>query len=71
MSNANVMTLGQVATQFGVRTWQVRRLYERKLLPPALRVGQYRVVPEADLPLVEQALRTAGYLRHGREAAHA
>jgi DNA-binding transcriptional MerR regulator len=57
------MTLGQVAARFGVQVWQVRRLYERGLLPPAVRVGAYRTVTETELPAIEQALRQAGYLK--------
>jgi hypothetical protein len=37
-------------------------LYERRLLPPADRVGPVRVVDEADVPLLLAALRRAGYL---------
>jgi hypothetical protein len=55
-------TLGPVARRFGCATWQLRRLYERGLLPPAPRVGPFRVVFEEDLPLVERALVKAGYL---------
>lgn len=55
-------TIGAVAAHFGCKPWQVRRLYERSLLPPALRVGPCRVVPDEDLPKVEAALRQAGYL---------
>jgi DNA-binding transcriptional MerR regulator len=62
MNTTNVLTIGTVARRFGVPAWQVRRLFERGLLPPAVRVGAYRVVAEADLPRVEQALRQAGYL---------
>jgi hypothetical protein len=40
----------------------VRRLFERGLLPPAPRVGAYRVIAVGDLPLVEKVLREAGYL---------
>jgi hypothetical protein len=59
---ANVMTVGDVARRYpGVRPWQIRRLFERGLLPPAARVGPYRVVMADDLPAVEQALRVAGY----------
>jgi DNA-binding transcriptional MerR regulator len=61
-TNSGVMTMGDVAKQLGCQAWQVRRLYERNLLPPAPRVGAYRVVPVQDLPRVEKALRTAGYL---------
>jgi hypothetical protein len=56
------LTIGDVAGLFGVRPWQVRRLYERGLLSPAARVGMYRVIHQEDLPSVESALRTAGYL---------
>jgi DNA-binding transcriptional MerR regulator len=55
-------TIGAVAAHFGCKPWQVRRLYERGLLPPAPRVGAYRVVSAEDLPKVEAALRQAGYL---------
>jgi hypothetical protein len=55
-------TLGAVARRYGCAVWQVRRLYERGLLPEPARVGPWRVVPEDDLPHVEQALRLAGYI---------
>jgi DNA-binding transcriptional MerR regulator len=57
------MTIGEVASHFGVQTWQVRRLFQRGLLPPALRVGVYRVVNNDELPAIEAALRQAGYLK--------
>jgi DNA-binding transcriptional MerR regulator len=60
---ASVMTLGDVARLVGVDVWQVRRLYERGLLPPAARVGGKRVVSAAELPRVRRALTEAGYLR--------
>jgi len=56
------LTIGAVADQFDVPAWQVRRLYERGLLPPADRLGPYRVIDHADLPKIEAALRKAGYL---------
>jgi len=62
-AKATYLTLGDVADRFGVRIWQVRRLFERELLPPASRIGMYRVIAERDLPKVEAALRKAGYLR--------
>jgi hypothetical protein len=58
----DVMTIGQVARHFGVRDWMVRRLWERKLLPAAARLGTFRIVSSGDLPLIGQALRDAGYL---------
>ncbi len=62
MSMAPFWTIGPVAARFNVETWKLRRLFERGLLPPAPRVGPYRVIAESDLPRVEQALRSAGYL---------
>ena len=56
------LTIGAVARHCGCLAWQVRRLFERGLLPPAARVGAYRVIAATDLPQVEEALRAAGYL---------
>jgi hypothetical protein len=62
-------TLGAVAKLYGVRVWQVRRLYERRLLPEPGRVGAYRVVTSDELPKIEAALRAAGYLPEGGDHA--
>jgi DNA-binding transcriptional MerR regulator len=67
--NKLAMTLGDVADHFGCEVWQVRRLYERHLLPPAARIGMYRIVDPDDLPKVEAALREAGYLKGARRGA--
>jgi DNA-binding transcriptional MerR regulator len=67
---ATVLPLGKVAEHFEVPIWQVRRLFQRGLLPEAPRVGPYRVVGVDDLPQVEKALRDAGYLP-AEGAAHA
>jgi hypothetical protein len=56
------ITLGEVATHFGCQLWQVRRLYERGILPPAPRVGTIRVVQVSDLPVIGEALEQAGYI---------
>ena len=56
-------TLGEIARETGATPWQVRRLYERGLLPPAERIGLYRVVRAADLPAIRSALIEAGYLK--------
>jgi len=71
MTNPFPLTLGAVARHFGVEVWQVRRLFERGLLPPAERLGAYRVVPARDLAKVERALRQAGYLPAKEEAGNA
>ena len=59
---AAVLPLGAVARHFGVPVWKIRRLYERGVLPPAERVGSFRVVRAADFPTIEAALRRAGYM---------
>ncbi len=65
----NAMTLGDVARHVGCRPWQVRRLYERGLLPEPPRVGPYRVVHPRDLAAVTAALHDAGYLPPAETAA--
>jgi DNA-binding transcriptional MerR regulator len=71
LSDPSALTIGAVAERLGVPPWQVRRLFERGFLPPAARVGAYRVIAPADLPKVERALREAGYLPPVGEVQHA
>jgi hypothetical protein len=68
MPRHSYLTLGTIARRYGLPVWKVRRLWERGLLPPAQRVGAYRVVAESELPRVEAALRDAGYLQLKRGA---
>ena len=68
MNEHPFLTIGQVAAHCEVEPWQVRRLFERKLLPAAARVGAYRVIARDDLPRVTEALRQAGYLPATQEA---
>jgi hypothetical protein len=56
------LTTGDVARHFGCQVWQVRRLFERHLLPRGPKFGAYYLIPAEDLPRVEAALRAAGYL---------
>jgi hypothetical protein len=70
MSEAPYLTTGAAARRLGCQPWQIRRLFERALLPQAPRVGAYRIIPVTDLPHVAEALRRAGYLQEG-EVAHA
>jgi DNA-binding transcriptional MerR regulator len=65
------LTIGAVAQRYGVPSWQIRRLFERGFLPPAARVGTYRVISLSDLPRVEKALREAGYLPDTAEVQNA
>jgi DNA-binding transcriptional MerR regulator len=62
MTHPKVLTIGDAARHFGCEGWQVRRCFERGLLPPAARLGAYRIIDARDLPKVEAALRGAGYL---------
>jgi DNA-binding transcriptional MerR regulator len=70
MQDPPYLTIGTVARRYGCPAWQVRRLFERGLLPPAPRVGAYRVIAAGDLPVVEKALREAGYLPLNEEVRH-
>ena len=62
MTESPCLTLGPASRLLGCHTWQLRRLFERGLLPEPPRVGAYRVIAVEDLPKVEEALRRAGYL---------
>jgi hypothetical protein len=62
MFTPSPIPLGVVARKFGLPVWKIRRLFERQLLPEPRRVGLYRVVDVDDLPAIEAALRSAGYL---------
>lgn len=55
-------TTGEIAELFGVEPWKVRRLYELGLLPDPPRAGQYRMIPEGDLPQVRAELSARGWL---------
>jgi DNA-binding transcriptional MerR regulator len=70
MQDPHYLTIGSVARRYGCPAWKVRRLFERGLLPPAPRVGAYRVIAANDLPLVENALLEAGYLPPRKEVHH-
>jgi hypothetical protein len=61
-SRTRYYTLGDIARRHGCFVWQLRKLFERKLLPEPTRIGIYRVVAEEDLPAVEKALKDAGYI---------
>lgn len=69
MTATTPMTTTAVAELFEVRPWQVRRLFESGRLPePPDRVGGYRLIRTADLPLIQAALIRAGYLTHATAA---
>jgi hypothetical protein len=62
------LTLGEVGARFGVPRWMIRRLIERGFLPNPERIGNWRVIPERDLPKVKAALLKAGYLKPAEKA---
>lgn len=63
MDLPNYLTLGDLAKRYpGLQVWQIRRLYERRILPEPGRIRGARVIPARDVPKVERALRKAGYL---------
>jgi hypothetical protein len=57
-----VLTLGQVAEHFGIKTWLVQRTIERGFYPQPSKVGKLRVIPRNELPAVRDAIVRAGYL---------
>lgn len=62
MAEKQHLTVGEVAELFpGLQSWQVRRIYERKLLPEPPRLGSTRAIPRADIPKVIDALKAAGF----------
>jgi len=61
---SDFISLGDVAKRLGCEPWQVRRLFEKRILPPAHRIGMYRVVEKNELPKIKTALVEAGYLKH-------
>ena len=68
MTATTPMTTTAVAELFGVRPWQVRRLYESGRVPePPARMGAYRLIRPADLPVIQAALVRAGYLEETPE----
>ncbi len=59
-------TMGDLAREFGLQTWQVQRVANLGKLPEHPKVGNLRVVYQSDLPACRAALEGAGYLHHGR-----
>jgi hypothetical protein len=62
MAESDFFTIGQLAKRFGCQTWQVGRLFERRLLPEPMRIAGNRVIRADELPAVEQALEQCGYI---------
>lgn len=75
MNAVPYLTLGALAKRFpGLQVWQIRRLYERGILPEPPRIAGLRIIPIDDVPKTVVALKNAGYLSRlaiVREASHA
>jgi hypothetical protein len=56
------LTTAEAARHCGAHEWQVARLFVRGLLPEPARHGRNRVIRQADLPKLIEALEQAGYL---------
>ncbi|HQR07137.1 MAG TPA: hypothetical protein PLN21_09960 [Gemmatales bacterium] len=57
------LTLGALAKRYpGLQVWQIRRLFERGLVPEPPRVAGLRIIPIDDVPKIVTALKNAGYL---------
>jgi len=63
MHTVPYITLGSLAKRYpGLQVWQIRRLYERGILPEPPRVAGLRIIPLEDVPTTVAALKSAGYL---------
>jgi hypothetical protein len=54
-----ILTIGEAARTLGVPLARLRRLYVTGRLPEPARLGVYRVVMEAELPAIREALARA------------
>jgi hypothetical protein len=63
MAPEDLLTLGQVASHFGVQLWQMRQAIARGLLKPSGRVGGWQVIHRRRLEEVRAALERGGYLK--------
>jgi hypothetical protein len=63
------ISLGAVARLYQLPLWKVRRLYETGRLAEPPRIGVYRLIRRSDLPIIERALRAAGFLKKGEADA--
>jgi hypothetical protein len=51
----------EAARQLRCPVWQIRKIFDRGLLPQPPRLGPYRVILPEDLPRIADALVRAGY----------
>jgi hypothetical protein len=68
-TDLDILTIGEAATELGLKDWRVSRLFERGLAPEPPRLGGRRVIRRCDLPALREAAVRAGYLPGGPEGA--
>lgn len=70
---ASILSTRQVADMLGVKTWQVRRLFEAGDLNEVDRFAGKRAIPSSMLPEIIDALRLHGWIAQPMQAevAHA
>jgi hypothetical protein len=56
-----LVSTGDIGKRFGVPSYVVRKVLDR--IDLGQKIGRYRCVAEEDVPIVETALRAAGYLK--------
>lgn len=67
-TETGLLTMGEVARRLGCPMWRVKRIFEQGRLPPALRIGDRRVVPVEGLEEIRAVLLSRGVeLEGGRQ----
>ena len=66
----DLLSTADVARTFGVRTWQIQRLFEQGDLPEPQKFAGRRAIPRSSLPQIVDALRRHDWLS-AEEAATA
>jgi hypothetical protein len=61
------LTISEASLSIGIEPWQLRRLYNRQLVPEPARYGNNRVVKPDDLPGLRRAAKSVGYLKENDE----
>lgn len=62
MTRQRLLTTRQAGEILGVETWRVRRLFEDGTLPEPQKFGGKRVIPEALMPAIREAMVHRGWL---------
>ena len=62
MTTKELLSLPEIAKRLRMPYPKVLRLFERGLVPQAIKVGRMRVVAVEELPRLREAARAAGYL---------